>query len=118
MLSGSPDLLDSYVSRISWTAFAFLAQPGQTGRKNRKLITKARKYEDTKFWPFFFFILLCFRDQLLVFFLNHPLLCSPKENQPKERAPCPLVLRTALRFSNGPGAQKLPALSGSDSLRA
>jgi hypothetical protein len=33
------------------------------------------------------------------------LLAQRKE--PKERAPCPLVLRTSLRFSNGPGSQKL-----------
>jgi len=29
----------------------------------------------------------------------------------KERAPCPSVLRTPLRFSTGPGAQKLPAFA-------
>ena len=28
-----------------------------------------------------------------------------------DTAPCPLVLRTALCFSNGPGVQKLPALA-------
>jgi hypothetical protein len=46
-------------------------------------------------------------------------LCSPKENEPKERAPCPLVLWTSLRFSTGPGAQKLVQTSlDSDSLLA
>ena len=37
-------------------------------------------------------------------------LCAPKENEPKERAPCPWVLRTALCFSPGPGSQKLASL--------
>jgi hypothetical protein len=33
-------------------------------------------------------------------------LCSPKENEPKERAPCHSVLRTFLCFSKGPALEK------------
>jgi hypothetical protein len=44
------------------------------------------------------------RANILVHFL-----CAPKENEPKERAPCHLVLRTTLRFSKRTGAAELPA---------
>jgi hypothetical protein len=33
-------------------------------------------------------------------------LCSPKENEPKERAPSHSVLRTTLRFSKGPALEE------------
>jgi len=56
VLSVFPDLLNSCVSTIFWTAFAFLSRPGQGGTE-KKLITKARKYKDAKFWPFFSFVL-------------------------------------------------------------
>ena len=40
-----------------------------------------------------------YRFAIYVFFVHF--LCSPKENEPKERAPCHSVLRTFLCFSKG-----------------
>jgi hypothetical protein len=57
-----------------------------------------------------------------IVFIVH-FLCSPKENEPKERAPSHSVLWTYLCFSKGPALAETPrlrhfAFGGSDSPRA
>jgi hypothetical protein len=45
-----------------------LSNPDKPEAKRKKPITKARKYEDTKFWLFFFFVLCGFRLENITVF--------------------------------------------------